>query len=953
MQKRQRQPRWTSVVNAGLLCLLPLFPLVDSATAGQATIAGIIGMVTDGTGSALPGVTVTATGPALQVPQVVAVTDERGEYRLSPLPIGTYTVTYELQGFQTIRRADVRLSVGFVAKLDQTMGVGGIEETITVSGASPLVDVTTTTTATEMSSEALEILPTNRDGLKAFLAQVPGVRTNLDVGASSMTDTIVFRSYGQSGGSWQMLEGVMFASPSGSANGSHLDFNAVESTRIQTVASSAEMPRRGMLLDAVMKSGGNEFHGDIVGYGSSDPLEGRNLSDALAAQGVRSVPKLHQLWDYSGVLGGRIIRNKLWFFGAVRYQGYDRDLLNAFYDDGTSMQVNTNMRYHSEKLTYQVNEAHKLTGFYHWADEFQRRGGSQFRPADTREVYKGPIAMNKVEWQHVRGSSMVASVQFGTWIQNGEYHAQPRYDDPAYPGKVATLDTFTQMTSGDWTSDGRREDRARYHTKGTMTWYRSNLLGGNHELKTGFDYLQSSLNIRNLTRRAGNYQLRFNSGVPFEINTYNYPVSPRNNDHYLGAYVHDGWTIGRRLNLNLGLRFARDNTFAPAQCRDASDFAEAACWDTVRMNVWSSFAPRLHVAWDLAGDGRSVLKGGWGRFDTLREIQPDLTNTNRNFGTTSTWVWRDLNGNRNYDTGEVNLDPNGPDFRAITGTTDAVPNPDETGPKSDELSVTFERELFRKWAVRTTAIYARNGNLRRLMELNRPYEVYNIPITNPDPGFDGIVGNGDDPGRTITYYDYPASLSGRNFAGTMLVNVPGAQTYKTIEVAGTRRISDGWQVSVSYSATKSHVPFVDGQPLNPNSEINTLDDTWETTGKISAGYTLPFEIITSVDFQHRSGVHQARQAQFTGGQTIRSIVLNVEPIGSVDLPNTNLVNMRLAKRFTLGASGRHSLEARFDFFNMLNANFVTGRNVRSGSTYLVPSNIILPRILQLGLSYKF
>lgn len=919
--------------------------------ASQTSAGGIIGVVTDNTGGTLPGVTVTATGPALQVPSLVVTTDERGEYRISPLPVGVYTVAYELQGFQTVRREGVRLAVGFTAKLDQELGVGGLQETVTVSGASPVVDVTNTATATEISSEALEILPTNRDGLKAFLAQVPGVRTNLDVGASSMTDTIVFRSYGQSGGSWQMLEGVMFASPSGSANGSHLDFNAIESSRIQTVASSAEMPRRGMLLDAVLKSGGNEFHGDAVAYGSSGNFESSNVNDELAAQGVRGVAKLHKLWDYSAALGGRIVRNKLWFFGALRYQGYDRDILNAFYDDGTAMQVNTNMRYHSEKVTYQMTEGNKLAGFYHWADEFQRRGGGPFRPADTREVYKGPIAMSKLEWQRVGGNSLVTSLQFGTWVQHGQYYAQPVYDNPDHPGKVATIDTFTQLTSGDWTSDGRREDRARYHSKGSLTYYRSDLFKGNHEFKAGFDFLQSSLNIRNLSRVGGNYQLRFNNGVPFEINTYNYPTNPKNSDHYLGIYVHDGWTIGRRVTLNLGLRYARDNTFAPEQCREAGDFAAAQCWDEIQMNVWSSFAPRLHFAWDIGGDGKSVLKGGWGRFDTLREIQPDLTNSNRNFGTTSTWVWRDLNNNRNYDVGEVNLDPNGPDFRAIAGTTDAIPNPDETGPKSDEFSLTLEREMFSRWALRATGIYARNSNLRRLSEIYRPYEAYNIPITNPDPGFDGVVGTADDPGRTVTYYDYAAALSGRNFAGTMLVNVPGAQTYKTIEVAATRRISNGWQLSASYTATKSDVPFVDGQALNPNTEINTVDKTWETTAKIAAGYTFPFEIITSVDYQNRSGTRQARQVQFTGGQTIRSLVVNVDPVGSISLPSANLVNARLAKRFALGR--QHSIEARVDFFNILNANFVTSRNVRAGSTYLLPAAIIPPRIVQMGLSYKF
>jgi hypothetical protein len=299
----------------------------------------------------------------------------------------------------------------------------------------------------------------------------------------------------------------------------------------------------------------------------------------------------------------------------------------------------------------------------------------------------------------------------------------------------------------------------------------------------------------------------------------------------------------------------------------------------------------------------------------------------------------------------VDLDPNGRDFRGISGVTDAVPNPDEPQPKSDEFSLTFEREVVRNWSVRATGVYARNFDLRRLAELQRPYELYNIPITGRDPGPDGSVGTGDDPGTNITYYEYPLALTGRQFAGTMLVPWPGDQTYKTIEIAGTRRMAQRWQSNVSLSFTKTDAPFDDRQALNPNSEINTAQDYWEYTTKVSGGYILPFEIIASANFERRQGLPQARTHQFRGGAAITSIVLNVETLCTIRLPRKNLDDFRFAKRMRLGT--RHTLEGRFDFFNVFNANFVTGRNLRSGSTYLVPSAIILPRILQLGVTYNF
>jgi hypothetical protein len=930
------------------LALLVMLPVAALAQTNQ---AGIVGTVTDSSGGALPGVTVSAASPALQVPTVTAVTDEKGQYRITSLPPGVYAVTYELAGFQTIIRDGVRLPVNFVVTLDQSLGLGTLQETVTVSGASPLVDVTNPATSVDLSKEQLETLPTTRDGLKAFMSVMPGVRPNLEVGASGMTSTVQFRSYGQAGQSWQMLDGVMFSAPnSGGANGSHVDMNVLDSTRIQTVGSSAEMPRRGIMLDAVMKSGGNQFHGDFTAYGSGGALESDNTGPELEAQGVAGVPKLHGLWDYGGSGGGRLIRDRLWFYGGLRWSGFDRDILNAFAPDGTPLQVNTELNYRSAKLSYQMNEAHRFSGFYHFANEFQRRGGNQFTPQESRNIYEGPITTVGGTWQGVRGSGMVFSLQAGRWFQDAYNWAEPGYDDPSNH-KVSTIDTFTQMVTGDALQDGTNLQRWRNHVKGSATMFKSNFLGGTHQIKGGFDYLESEFNEARSDRPAGNYQLRFNNNVPFQLSTFNYPVQPRNVDRYVGLYAQDNWQASSNLTLSLGLRWSSDKLFSPAQCHDATDFSAPGCWDQINMRTWNSFAPRLHAAYDIGGNGRAVLKGGWGRFSQLRDIDPDLTQANRNGPQTTMWTWRDLNGNRDYDTGEVNLNPNGPDFLSIAGVTNAVPNPDENQPKTDEFSLTFERELPGKWALRVTGVYSRNFDLRRLAEPLRPRAAYSIPITNPDPGNDGRVGTADDPGKTITYWEYPVALRGAAFAGTMYVNAEGQQTYKTFEMAATRRISDGWHATASYTFTRLDIPFNDGQADNPNTEIFTANETNEITAKGSIGYDLPWGIKTSGTYEWRSGAPQARNAQFTGGVTIPQIILNTDEVGHINLPAASLVSFRAARTFTI--TGSQNIEARFDFFNVLNTDFTTAWTTRAGSSYLVPTAIIQPRILQVGVTYRF
>jgi hypothetical protein len=951
-----------------------LLTTLASPVRGQQA-AGIIGTVTDESGGVLPGVTVTATSPALQVPSVTAVTDATGEYRLTPLPIGTYTVDYVLSGFQTVRREGVRLTIGFTARLDIGLKVGSLEETITVSGLSPVVDTTSTTTTTQFTRESIELLPSSRNGVVSLLAQAPGVRTLRDVGGSSINTVPTFRVFGQAGEAYSTLEGVQTSSlqaSSGQAN--YWDYTAIEEASVRTIGNSAEVPSRGVNLNAIVKSGSNEFHGSTWYNKTSSELQSNNVNAELEALGVTQGERLNTRHSYSADLGGRIIRDKLWFYGSARRAINAFEPLNTFMPDGSPAVADDVAWFTTAKISYQMSPSNKIIGFHHHNHKHDLSSLNQFRAWDYRGGLMTPSHTAKIEWQKLFGNSLVTTLQYGRYQYYGfRFNFSPRDVPPSF-------DQITEIEKGPQTNLGENPQSPRDHFKGALTWVRPDLFYGNHEFKVGVDYAsarfgrtypagQEKIYQGAFTGPVYNYRLIFQDGAPYRLEAWNMWSNARVVSEYASGYVTDSWTIGRRVTLNLGLRYAHDNGYVPESCREAAlppgNVAfPAECYAKQQFNVWSSVAPRLHGAWDLAGDGKTVIKGGWGRFDHQRQQVPEMNAADPQVRTTTTYRWRDLNGNGDYDPGEADLNPNGPDFVSQSGGSNTVPHPDEVQPKMDELSVSVERELMQNFAVRVSGIYAQYHNTYRITNLLRRYETYNVPVTRPDPGPDGRVGSADDPGVLFTYWEFPTTLAGRAFERFARINDPNAdQTFKSIDFSAFKRLSKNWQLLASYSATLRDVPIqvsasgsefdgnVESGPDNPNGEIFTADRQWEWTGKVSGVYVLPFQISTSATYEHRSGYPWARQVRFTGGRTIPNITVNVEPIGTRRMPHQNQVDFRVEKSFNLRAA--HRATVRMNIFNALNDNTVLDLNRLSGPNFGLPTTIMPPRIAEFSVSYQF
>jgi hypothetical protein len=941
------------------IVVMALLVLVaDRVALAQTGTATINGQATDESGGVLPGVTVTATSPALQVPQTTATTDLEGRYRLTPLPIGTYILNFELAGFKTVRREDIRLTAGFTARVDAAMSVGALEETITVSGASPLVDTASTANSTQLTRETLELLPTSRSSYNAILMQTPSARmpaNRVDVGGSQFANSPRFYALGQLGDSWHSVENVIAMSPADNPSGNYIDYSAMDETVVSIGGHSADTPNMGLALNALVKSGGNDFTGSAYYAYTGRSLQSDNIGKNV---NIIAPERLAYRDDANVELGGRLLTNQVWFFGSFRQRRQVDEIVA-----GASRMTQCDFahdRFFTIKVTDQINAKNRLIGFVQPHYRNRTGGGSATADWSTATARVGFEGTWKGEWQYVPTNRLVLSVLGGAWwLRSGD-------EDPGITTAPAALDSFLGTTFGSSSAIGGRNPQDRYQVRASAEYYKPGF-AGTHKLKVGMDMFKMRAERGSVSRGAlGNYTLTFLNGVADRITVSSNPVTPKQPMMFLYLYGQDSWAMGSKVTLNLGANIHRQAaTINPdGFCREAADGPAAVifpkqCYPEDAPPIFRAIAPRAHLSYDLSGRSTTVIKGGYARYYTPL-LEDDLHIANHYTISDATYRWRDLNGNRDYDIGEVNLDPNNPDYLSIN-LRGGDPlygfghfNPDLRQRYHDELMLSFERQLAPTWAVRLSGIQSWAKNQWRIKNVLRPYSAYNIPITNPDPGNDGVVGTGDDPaGVRFTYYDYPAAFAGFANQDSEYVNDTSAdRSYTSYEVELNRRYGNNWQFRSSYSATKKTEPFGTSDNvvivgLDPNAEVNAAYNgllEWEY--RAAASYLFRYGILTSANFDIRSGEYWERSVQFRGpaGSRIPTQVLRVEPRGSRQAEALKMLDIRAEKRLELGGTKR--LSVTLNVYNLLNTNSPLGIQGRSGPQFGFVTSIPPGRLVE-------
>ncbi len=949
--------------------------MASPAWAQSAASGTIHGTIKDETGAALPGVTATLTSPALQVGQMVTVSEADGTYRFVDLPAGTYRVTFELAGFTTFVREALRLTVGFVARIDATMTVGKVEESVTVSGQSPVVDLSTTSTAANFTQEVLQTVPRGRD-IWAVLAMTPGVTLSgsPDVGGSSMADRSSMETYGVGAQPKLVVEGINITTGPDENSAVYFNYFGFEEIQFKTSGTDAEVGVPGLQMVAVLRSGGNDFHGRYEGSYQGPRLQSDNLDASLRAQGLRVTEPLKYHFDAAADLGGRIILDKLWFYGGANRQQRVSNPLGFAAGPGPDGRYLTgdepladyeqSLTQYNVKLSWQLSKNNRLIGVYQKGTKVRPQGNSpgRFRPLESTQDYYDPTWVKKVEYQSTIGARTLVNVVggYGGYFANYSAMRTPFYR----ADRPSRLDRETGLRTGGHESSDQRP-RDKWQVDGGISFFPERFLGGRHELKTGATVYWFHHATGRLNHPHGNYVLTFDrvggvSGQPVEIEINNSPLKPDNRQTTYGWYLKDTWRVTDRLTANLGIRWERQESFLPPQSKEASpDFPAlfpAGSFPARDILSWMRVLPRAGLAWDL--DGKTVVKTTFGLYNYL--LGDDFAgNYNQNALVTARFRWRDLDGNGNYTPGEVNLDLNGPDFISITGARNNILNPDLKQPMTMEATASYERELAENLGFRTVYVFRRLQDFFSTPGPNvlRPRKVYNIPITRRDPGPDGNLGTGDDGGR-VTFYDYDPAYRGAAFVGNMVTNSPEIDRFHTVEFALTKRLSRRWMASASFWMVKNH-RWITRVFESPNDDFFPLDETWEWAGNATGSYRLPWDIQLAGFVQAKQGVRGQRTYVFRaidpdGGPRINqlsTVTLRLEPYGTRKGAAINVVNLRVSKEFSLPGGQRLGFDV--DLFNLLNSSAPTAATWVTGPTFGYTTTVTPARIVRIGGRYSF
>ena len=902
-----------------ILAVLAL-AVISVPSAWAQNTGSITGVARDTTGAVLPGVTVEAASPVLIEKVRVVVTDGTGRFNVVNLPPGTYSVAFTLPGFSTFRREGVALSAGITATANADMAVGGLEETVTVSGASPVVDIQNVSTRETNRMNEVESLPTGARDLTAFAGLTLGVVNSTqgrnDVGGSMAETNTSLSIHGSRGDDSKMNYGGMNTNSLHGKGGGQMriwKFNTigVQETTVDTSGAGATTETGGANLNMIPREGGNEFSlHSVLAYSNTNFSSAKVPQELVDRGSLADASSLKQVSDYGIGAGGAIIRDKLWYYGSVRFWGGHTYGTNTYFNgspDWWRYEADLDQRAFTNnwardvggRFTFQLNDKSKLSGGIigqrACACPLAIGLGSQASPeADVYYHYLAasglgkPMFLYQADWNYAASNKLL--IQAGT-----SFLLQAVMQGNDLEQRVSIVERTTGKRWGAL-SGGHDDDGARatdnYNERFSVSY-----ITGSHQLQVGAEFQQGSFeNLAGGVRKsylngtrmpqwdAVNYT--FSGGRPESITQFASPIDALALIRREAIFAQDQWTINR-LTLNLGVRFDHFNGRADALDLPAGPFLPARSFPEVK-NIpnFKDITPRVGVAYDVFGNGKTAIKGSFGRYleslggtDTTGQA-PSLalvTSTSRG--------WNDANGNYVPDCDLTNLTANGecaaisnPLFGTSRAQTTWVSNEGWGIREANyQVGLVLQHELMT--GVGLEVGYHRTwwGNQNALIDRSRTAADYTSGcITAPTDSDLGTVSGQQVCGIYDVNFDALLRPSQIERVLAKDVNTSGIEPsdiFNGLDIGLNGRFSNGAMVTGGLTLGRqdfnfcwlNNLPHVDETGFNaaPGSLPRTDEfckvsgGLWDGTGsqvKFSAVYPLPANFVLSGSFKHLPGL---------------------------------------------------------------------------------------------------
>jgi len=934
-----------------------LWMLLPSAAHAQSAIAGV---VRDTSGAVLPGVTVEAASPSLIEKTRTVVTDASGQYKIVDLRPGAYSVTFSLAGFATVKREGFDLSANFTASINADMKVGGLEETITVSGAAPIVDVQTTQQREVLNRAVLDALPTGRN-YQTIGATLPSVSMGrFDVGGSTAMQQSTVISAGSIGGDMAMLvDGMNISSSlnSGSVPATYHNDGAYQEYVYQVSGANAEFSSGGVTINMIPKEGSNTIRSDGVALYTNGNFQAQNVDDAQRAQGVTAPAKIDKTWDYNFSGGFPIMKDRLWWFTSARFWGYNNFAPNAIDKDGNQVVDDNDVRAWTNRATAQLSAKNKITAMYDYLPKFRGHRDIELGTVapEATVVQRTPASFNtQAKWTSTVTSKLLIEAGYSENYYDYTLHYRPEVQTaaqlPPY-GSISHLDIVT----------GRRTVAALQDFRDTFPFYNvygaSSYITGSHAFRLGVQWGNGWIN--SWRDANGDMVQRYSSGVPNSVSRYNFPIisAKSNLDYLVGVFLQDSWTL-RRLTVNPGIRFEAIRGSVPAQTAPAGRFVPERSFAAIEdLPNWKNFAPRVGAAYDVFGNGKTAIKGSIGKY-----MQQEATGFAAKYNPLQVGsdivTWNDLNKDdiaQDIELGAAN--------NATLGVRRNInPDPDLRRPYQILYNLGVQHQLMSRLSLSANYFRREYKNLSVTKSLAVPLTAYDL-VEIPDPR-----GNG----QMLPIYNLQRAYLGlvNDLDTTSETNW---RHYNGVDVTLNARGSNGMSVAGGVSVGRSIANSCDvGDPNQLRFCDQTLYDIpLAKTVKLTWSYPLPWDIRFSGVFQTADGFNTAAPPTPLLAQSpdnhMRLYTYNVtrtqlpslvqstvnvfldEP-GTIMMPRVTQLDLAFSK---LVSVGRLRLTPQVDVFNLTNNNAVLTLRTVYGSTLGYPSTILSGRLVRFQVKYVF